>query len=382
MIETDAPGTLSPTQTLLVVAFVLMALGIGFAWALYSWRLQRQRAALVLASVTAGTPPARGHVVLHGTVETEEPDRPAITVTLWEHGEEQEGKNGWTHTWTEQRRETKAEPFYLALTGSPGIVVRVEPHDDVFLVDKLDALHPGNPRTRRAELTNGEEAYVSGLIGRGWHARTDARQASDTADIAMASAARGSAYRGGPTEGLVLRAGRDRMLVSTEPLELRYVRQARAHRLFAIVLGLAFVVASTLDFGSTVVTELFGKTVDAEITAVRHWTTKAKSSVNHHYSVTARYTDEAGHVVVLTDAARVEIYEAFQAKRISRVPFVVAFDNPTFSCLGVRATTDAGRAIVSVFLTLVLALLYRAALGGAREWYDKPRVITRGDGRI
>jgi len=380
MLEIDTPGNLSPTATLLVIVFVLFTLGGAFAWAVYWWILQTRRAAEAIASVTSGPPPARGHVVLHGTVETEEPDRPAITVTLWELGEEQEVKNGWSHTWTEQRRETKAEPFYLALTSNPGTVVRVEPDEDVFLVDKLDVLEAGNPRSRRAELTNGEKAYVSGVIGKGFHARVDARRASDASDAA--SAAHGSAYRGGPVDGFVLRTGRDRMLVSTEPLDQRYVRQARAHRTFAAILGFSLALASFAIFGPTLVTEAFGNTVDAEIVSARHWTTSGKGGPNHHYTVSARYPGATGHTVELTGEVRQEIYDGFQAKRILRVPFVVAFDNPTFSCLGVRASVDSTRCIVSVFVMLVLLLLYRSALGGAREWYDQRRVVTRAAGRL
>jgi hypothetical protein len=376
MIEPDTPGNLSPTATLVVIALVLFTLGIAFAWAVYWWGAQKRRAEAALASVTSGPPPARGSVVLHGTVETEEPDRPAITVTLWELGEEKEEENGWSHTWTEQRRETKVEPFYLALTTSPGTIVRVEPDDDVFLVDKLDVLEAGNPRSRRAELTNGEKAYVSGIIRSGSHARVDARRAAD-------AAAHGSAYRGGPTDGLVLRSGRDRMLVSTEPLDQRYVRLAKAHRLFAALLGLSVALAGTAVFGRTLVTEAFGKTVDAEIFSARHWTTSGgEGGPHHHYSVTARYPDASGHDVELTSEVRQNIYDGFQARRVLRVPFVVAFDNPTFSCLGVRASTDATRCIVSMFVTVLLLLLYRSALGGAREWYDQRRVVTRGEGRL
>jgi hypothetical protein len=35
-----------------------------------------------------------------------------------------------------------------------------------------------------------------------------------------------------------------------------------------------------------------------------------------------------------------------------------------------------------MFVTVLLLLLYRSALGGAREWYDQRRVVTRGEGRL
>lgn len=380
MLDTTVPGNVSPTATLLVIAFVVMVFAGGLAWALVFWRAQRRAGAAAAASVTTGVLPARGSVVLYGTVETEEPERPAVTVTLWEHGEEQEQKNGWSHTWTEQRRETKAEPFYLRLSGaSAGTVVRVEPDDDVFLVDALDSLEQGNPRVRRAQLTTGEQAFVSGVLGRGWVARSGK---DGPGDVEAIPSAHGSAYRGGPTEGLVLRAGRERMLVSTEPLQDRYVRQAKAHRLFAFIFGLALAFTLTIDFGTVIVTEIFGRPVDADITAVRHWTTSGKGGPSDHYGATARYTSEAGAVVVLDTEIQREVYDAYQAKRNTRVPFVVAFDRPALSSLGTRVTTDAARVIATFFVTLLSLFLYRSALRGAREWYDQRRVVTRGAGRL
>ncbi len=381
MIEIFTPGNLSSTATLLVVMLILAALGGSLAWAVYGWRAQQRSAAQALASVRSGALPARGAVVLHGTVETEEPSRPAITITLWELGTEQRTKNGWTHKWTEERRETRVEPFYLRLTGSPvTTVVRVEPDDDVLLVDKLDSFELGNPRIRRAELTNGEEAYVSGVIGRGFHPRVDSRRTADSADAA--TSAQGSAYRGGPSDGLVLRTGRDRMLVSTEPLDRRYIRQARAHRLFVGILGLALALVSTIGFGPTIVTEVFGRPVDAEIASARHWTTSSKNGVRHHYSVVARYTAASGHVVTLTEDVNEELYDAWAAKRVSHIPFVVAFDDPGYSSLGTRVTVDLARALAAGIVALAALLFYRASLRGALEWFDKARVVTHGAGRL
>ena len=380
MIEIYTPGHLSATATLAVVMVVLTVLSGALAWAIYAWRTQRRAAAQALASVISGTLPARGAVVLHGTVETEEPSRPAITVTLWEYGTEAKGKHSWSHTWTERRRETKVEPFYLALENAT--IVRVEPDDDVLLIDKLDSKTPGNPRTRRAELTHGEKAYVSGVIGRGFHARVDSRRTAESADAAMPGA-QGSAYRGGPSEGLVLRASRrDRMLVSTETLERRYVRQANAHRLFVGILAVALVFASTVGFGATFVTAAFGKHVDAEIVTASHWTTQSKNKVSHHYTVTARYTTATGEVVTLDEHVNEDLYRAWESKRLASVPFVVAFDEPRYRSLGSRATIHVAHAIAAAAVTLALLLFYRATLRGALEWYDKPRVVTTGDGRL
>lgn len=373
-----SPGQLPTSLTLLAVALVLIGLGVAIAWAIYWWRLQKRHAAEALASVSAGPPPTRKRVLLFGTVETEEPDRPAITVTLWELGKEREGKYGWSHTWTEQRREVRAAPFYLALGGAAaGTVVRVDPDDDVFLVDALDALEFGNPRMRRAELTNGEKAYVSGILFPGFHPRLDARNAA-----AADGSVQGSAYRGGPTSGLVLRPGRERMLVSTEPLDQRYVRQARVHGMFVAIFGVALVLASTLLFGTTIVTQLFGKTQEVDLVTGRHWTTSGKGGPSHHYTLTGRYANPNGRLVTLEDDVNAQTFDQWKLNRLEHLPFVVAFDNPTFSNVGDHVTIHLWRGFFGIVLVAGLLGFYQTRLNAARQWYDKKRVVTTGNGRL
>jgi hypothetical protein len=370
--DPTAAGVLSPGHTALVVFVVLATLSVALAWAIFSWRMHVRRAADALASMKRGALPARGAAVLHGVVETEDPERPAITVTLSEQGEEHEVKDGWVHTWTEIGREVHVEPFYLKLTKG-GTIVRVEPGDDVFLVDALEPFEGGNPRKRRARLTSGETAYVSGVVGPGFHARVDAREGG---------ARDASAYRGGAASGLVLRSGRDRMLVSTEPLDGRFTRLAKAHRAFTIVLGVALAVASTLAYGPAIAMLLLGKTVDAEVTGGRTWTTTSKGTKKQHFGVTARYLDAQGRVVQLEGEVNADVYARWKAKMLPRQTFLVAFDSPWASTVGDRPTIDPVTAVVPPFLVMFILLLYGATVRGAREWYDQEIVKTRGQGRL
>jgi hypothetical protein len=365
--DPTAQGQLSPGASLFLVFLVLATLAVALLAAIFWAIVQKRRGAQALASVTSSALPARGSVVVHGVVETEDPERPAITVTLWERGEEQKTKHGWRQTWTEERREARVEPFYLKPT-TGGTRVRVEPGDDVLLVDALEPGEPGNPRTRRARLTDGETAFVSGVIGRGPHARGDAREAS--------------AYRGGPLEGPVLRSGRDRMLVSTEPLDGRYVRQANVHRLFSAIFGVALLLSSMVLYRSTLAIELFGKTVDAEVVSSRTWTTKGRGGVTRHYALTARYQDAAGRTVELQDDVNADTYRRYEAKQLPRQTFAVAFDNPALCNVGERPTVGVASAIAPIIVTVLLLLMYFGTLRRAREWYDQPRVVTTAQGRL
>jgi len=196
-----------------------------------------------------------------------------------------------------------------------------------------------------------------------------------------AAARGGSAYRDGPTEGPVLRAGRERMLVSTEPLDKRYLRQANVHRLFVGFFALAFTLAG-LALGPTLVTDLFGTVGEARIVDARHWTTKSKSTVNHHYAATVRYRTSKGTDVDLTYDVPVEIYYGWAEKRFDRVAVIIAFDSQTFSNLGSRARLDGGTGVFGLICTAIVLAFYVYMLRNAREWYDKRRVVTTGTGPI
>jgi hypothetical protein len=214
---------------------------------------------------------------------------------------------------------------------------------------------------------------VTGIIGRGRHGRVVAEPRAD---------AGGSAYRDGPVDGPVLRAGRERMLVSTEPLDKRYLAQAKVHRLYTALFALALALASTLLCGPTIVTEIFGHVGEARAIARRHWTTTAKRGVDHHYAITARYPTAAGRDIDLPFNVSQEIYDGVAEQRFDRFAVVIAFDDARFSSLGTRATMPAGYGIWGFFGAAALVFVYVMALRGAREWYDKRKVVTHGVGPI
>ena len=365
-VDYGAAGQLSPEATLIVVygvAFVLLA---AIVHALLRGRRHAQRAQAATESVQTKQPAAKGYAVLRGTVETEAPERPAIVVTLTEVGTEKKHKNKWTHAWTETHREVRQEPFYLVLAS--GTRVRVEPGDDVFLVDKLELVRRGNPRTRRASLDNGELAYVSGLVEEGYHPRADEGQ--------------GGPYRGAIPTGHVLRRGPERMLVSTEPLARRPQRIASAHRWMALLLAVALLLANGVVFGSTHMVHLFGENTELAVQNTRTWTTTNKNSVTTHYAVVAAYPASTGEIVSLDGEVNLQIYSLARNNTLTKMPFRVVPSHPSYFAVGTGPTHSGLMILLAVGLFLVLVLIYRALLDNAREWYDRKLVVETGSGRL
>jgi hypothetical protein len=363
----SAAGQLSPGTTLMLVYGVGLVLLAGIVQALVQWRHHTSRARAAAASVMTKEPEAKGFAVLRGTVETEEPDRPAIVVTLTEHGTESERKKKWSHVWAEIDRSVRQEPFYLVLES--GTRVRVEPGDDVFLVDTLDLVERGNPRTRRASLENGETAYVSGVLEAGWHPRAETAQ--------------GGLYRGQvPSSGHVMRRGSERMLVSTEPLGERSQRLANAHRWMAIMLTFALALANGLVFSSTHVVHLFGEDQELDVVTTRTWETRSRNSVTTHYAVIAAYPTGPGASTTLESEVNASTYYLAHNGTLKTIPFRVVPSHPSYYDVGTGPTRNSALVFFTVGLLGALTFIYLALLDGARAWYDRKRVIEKGSGRL
>jgi hypothetical protein len=368
-IDYSGAAQLSPTGTVLLIVvldLVLLAALVNAA----RWAVRHARKArAATASVAKTEPRAEGPSVLFGTVETEDPARPAVTVTVSERGEERTYKNNVSHTWTETDRRVEVEPFYLVLPS--GTRVRVEPDPDVFLVDTLDLVRRGNPRTRRASLDHGEAAYVEGVLGTGYHPRTDAAGAREVEGL----------YRGALPTGFVMTNGIERMLISTEPLALRHERRARAHRQMAMAFGLALIVMNTLLFGAANLVNLAGEVVPTRLRAARTWETSNKGVSTTHYGVRSSYLEPAtGAEVEVDDEVSGEAWVL--ATSGERIPFRVVRRWPMFFNAGTGATVGIVRVILGVAGVGGLLLLYRRRARKARSWFDEAIIVEEGTGPL
>lgn len=364
-IDYSAGAQLSAGATQVFVYGVSLLLLVGFVYAVARARRHARRARDATASVATKEPEAKGYAVLRGTVETEEPERPAIVVTVTEKGTETSHKGKYSHRWTEIRRQVTVEPFYLVLASDTR--VRVEPGEDVFLVDKLERVKRGNPRTRRASLDNGEIAYVSGALREAYNPRADDSQ-------------RGL-YRGAIPTGLVMGRGRERMLVSTEPLARRPQRLASAYRGIAILLGLALLLANGALFATNHYLQLFGEVSELRVLTTRTWTTRSKNSTTTHWGLTAAYPMGGTELQLDTEVSH-EAYSLAKSGELKTIPFRVVPSSPSYYDVGPRPTIGIGRMLVAVGALILLVFVYCLLLDGAIEWYDRKLIVEKGSGRL
>lgn len=239
----------------LPLAMALVALTLTLA--------KRARARRADADSVASTPLEPGDAVLHGTVELAPGHSEAVRVEVEQTGFE--GKD--THSWREHERRTSAQPFYL--NDVRGERVRVEPGDDVQLVDELSGVRRVDAltRVRSAALEPGEPVYAVGQLVHG-----------NDPD---------AAYRGGQ-RALVLRPPRNApMLLSTEPLGEQLRRDGRLHRGFALAFAVVLV-GLQLACAPFYARLLLSESATGQVTALRHHTTSANRNTVDHYEVTVR----------------------------------------------------------------------------------------------
>lgn len=367
-IDFTAATQLSPTATLSLVLLVNLVLVGAIAYAIVRRKEARSQGRAATLSVTLDVPPHLGSAVLRGVVETEDPSRPAITITVVEGGTEAQDKNGrWSHAWKEISRDVKVEPFYLVLAS--GTRVRVEPDDTVLLADTLDVTSRGNPRERQARLEKGEIAYVAGILTHGWDPGADPRQAG--------------LYRGALATGHLMRRGAERLLVSTEPLARRYTRRAAAHTRMAIILCAALMIMNGAIFGTTLAVSALGENVDAAVVDTRTELTRNKGSTTIHFLVRAKYHDPAnGLDVVVEDEVNSNVFARIKAGQFTRVPFRVVRMDPRLNNIGYGATIGPLRAIFAPLLVAGLLVAYFFTVRASYDWYERRKTVESGSGPL
>jgi hypothetical protein len=323
----------------------------------------RRAAAAERAQSHADAPLAPGAAVIAGRV-VDTGDGPAVTVCIHQDGYEHRGKGGYYHHWKERWRDVTARPFHVARAS--GELVRVEPDERVFLVDRLDGIVDeddggGTRRARTATLTAGEQVYVTGTLAWG----TDPQQSGG--------------YRGAGRALVMKPPARGRMLISTEPLIKRHRDAARDHGNLALFTAVVLLLAHGGYFLRYDVLRLFGHPVNAVVTERRAWDVwhTPKHGVGHwvhHYGVAAR--DPA------TDAQfsqECSAYYFYRASEGDTVPFLVA---GPFSQLGLVPTQGPGKLVVFALLALPYTLIIVFILLGMRPWWERRRVVDTGDGRL
>jgi hypothetical protein len=254
-----------------------------------------------------------GHAVLSGTVETDDPKVPAVTVEVDQAAREYAVKGGQRHEWKETARRVSAKPFWLVLDS--GERVRVEPPDDVFLIDSLEEKSRESRmfRTYAAQLEQGERATVTGILR---------REQSTGATSATAG------YRDQGT-AFVLRGVRgERMLISTEPLPERHRRWARFYAVTTAIVGAIFLFAHLVLWAPFHALNVRGVDADAVVKDRSTWVVKGKSTTTH-YKIFAHSTT---YNVDLADETTAAAYNS--AVKGQPVPFLIVPTSPATFQIG------------------------------------------------
>jgi hypothetical protein len=275
-------------------------------------------------------------------------------VEIDQEGSESESSGSWTFRWTESDRRVTMRPFYVVHRS--GTRVRVEPGDRAFLVDAMDGMIAVDltKRTRVAELSPGEHVYAVGRLERG----PDPEAA-------------GAGYRGAQ-QGWVMRPppGED-LLLSSEPLERRFQRKAKAQRLSAWIAALHLLFAgfvfhhylARVFYGADVVGTVVGRNVDTD------------DDGNHTYELLVELP--GGRRLKLE--ATLGTYTACEHDG-TRVPVRYVPRYEPASVLG-RGATASVAVMFSMGLLGLMALWRFLVKQASRAWYERDLVDT-GSGRL
>jgi hypothetical protein len=368
LIATSRASAAVSSVCVFVLCGLLPGVMLTVASTLALWH--KQRALLAKQSVSSHARLAAGYAVLTGKVQVLDGAPCAVRMRIWQKGFEYKTKQGWGHVWREVDRKVDTWPFYLVERG--GQRVRIEPRDKVFLVDSIDRADPDDleegKRVLTAELSDGESVVADGTLMR---------------DIDPHGSP--ASYRSAVGTGWVLRPpANDKMLLSSEPLQDRYLKRATLHRRWAWGLGVALLVLNTLVFGNFHMVSIFGDIVQARLEHATTWKTRTKNGgVVNHYAVEASY-NAGGERWELTDDVNASAYTMLAQRReqATTIPFRVVPFWPARHQVGTRATLYSAQIVIGFLFNAALGLLYVSNARRSLPWYDKRRVVHSGSGRL
>ncbi|WP_438003457.1 hypothetical protein WME89_31810 [Sorangium sp. So ce321] len=324
------------------------------AIALRRSRRERRAAAQAEASFRPDVQLEPGEAVVMGTVEREQGADVAVRVEVEQEGTEAESSGVWSHEWTETNRKVRVHPFYLR--HASGARIRVEPDEDVMLVDALDGmiLVDRTKRVRVAELVPGEEVFAVGEL----------RRAPDPE-------APTEGYRGRAQGYLLVPPSYGRpMLLSSEPLGQRFARRAAFHLRWAVAVAVA-ALAFNAVFAPFHARRWLGETVTVGVTQLRE---DDADDENTHFEVSMRAADGAAlsDEVSHSDFVRLRGVERLKAR------YVPSWRSA--STVGPDVTVHSA-AFVALPLFGALALAYVLRAHSTRPWYEQ-KLVEQGSGKL
>jgi hypothetical protein len=339
------------------VVLLLVALGL--------WRQARLRSrAAKAAEEGAGTRKlAPGWAVIQGTIETDD-KAPAMRVVIRQTGVQYRVKNGLRHRWTESSRNVETRPFFLVLES--GERVKVEPDEGAILVDLL-GIESGDSqalRTRTAEIRARDTIYATGRL------------------VAPIQA---DAYRSAEQTFTLRAGGPQRMLLSTEPLEERFVKRTSFHARWAAAFMLTLLLVNGVFLHSYWNKLFCGRVIEASVVQPLNWTTQGKHGPIQHYGVAAQ-TWVDGNQVLFNPETSLAFYNrarsTLSSHRPMTAPFVVVLPDGKPYNIGTRPALHLAVFMVTWMLFIGLTIGYAVHTRHTRAWYERKRVVDVGNGPL
>lgn len=351
---------LGPGTSFVWVLVVGWAITILFGHALSRYFMYRGR---VLRAQSISKRPPRleeGPALLQGKVETDD-GAPGVRIAIDQVGKETKNKNNYSHVWEERHRAIHVQPFRLRLPTDE--TVNVVPDERVRVVDDLKTeRYEGIYRVRVAEVSSGEQVWVSGWLAR------EGQQGGAT-----------SAYRAGPG-ALVLRgSGSEPLEISSGSLDRQFSYWLKFYRWSALLLGIVWLVVQGL-FTSYYLLLWTGKVVTADITRTSTYITTNKNSKTTHYVIHARLPSSDGGREV-DDEVGLALYNAAN-RGLKKAPFLYSRLAPSVHMIGEHAHVNFGKGFGALVLTFVTMLFFFLGRRNARPWYEQKTVAERGSGRL
>lgn len=302
--------------------------------------------------------------VVRGRVAPADGERGSpVRIEIRQAAKNHTNKNSKWHTWEElPPRAIVARAFLLERDGEEP--VRVEPGQDVFLIDDLTTVPHTSRATRRSrvsELSIGEEVSAYGTL----------RLAPSASGSAQ------SAYRGGSMGWVLVPPRGERMVLAAKSLEKRYEPRAAFLLRWGLVGAVAWMLASFVVVAPFIAATAFGRREVSRIVDTSTWITKSKNSTTTHRAIRIE-TDDGYTFQDEVDRESYEFYKAaHEADASARIPTVHAFRWSWASYLGVPSVNIPGTLLELVFGGLAF-LLAVPAYQKRRAWYDQYALSEEG----
>lgn len=301
-------------------------------WSFFVYR----RRAMRTESLEQKQPRMEGPALLRGHVETDGASPAARIEFLHDF-------------WGRKRnRVVHVRPFRLRVPGED--IVQVIPHERIRLVNARSAVIPESGWHRLAQIADGEEVSVSGVLS-----REEEKTGASTA------------YRSGSGSWVLRGTRMEPLEVTSGSLGRHLSEKQRLYRNFIIVLGVMFAVVH-VGFGPYYALLWLG---EVETVPVTDTSTIEDPEYMTAYVVHAKLSEKAGGAAV-SDEVKEGVYRLAREGKLKEVPFIYVPSATWIHAIGKHASVTGWSAGISVLAAVVMCFVFLAWLGPVQTESEIP----------